>query len=221
MKTHSTNMLGACRAAMSWRTSGTNRALSEDNLLWAPLCINKGNDASRIPFIYRQPLDWTRYTAAILNSVISTENPDDAFPDLMPSEEEYLRAQLMEQFSKGVAKRFQIVSSNTPNAVRIRLSLVEAKSNIPVLSTLFRLDPLGGPINLYRAWRGDEGVLLGSITYWVEVHDALTGNLLLAYVGRGFPHPFDIMASLGKLTAAERGTARAPQDFLRIIEHKG
>lgn len=218
MNIHSTNMLGACHAAMALTHSAATKALATGNDLWSPLRINRGEDAARVPFIYRAAVDWSRYTSAIVNPVVPDDDPYGAFADIRPSEEDLLRTQLLEQFRNDIAPRFTISNATTQQAIRIRVSLVGAKPNIPFLSTLSRLDPVGGWINLYQACRGGEGIWLGSITYWVEVQDACTGQLLLAYVGKGFPHPLDIAASVGRLAAAKIGTARVAKDFMRLIE---
>lgn len=81
-----------------------------------------------------------------------------------------------------------------------------------------RFDPLSFGFNLYQAYCGADGLMVGSITYWVEVQNASTGELLLAFVGRGFPNPLNIMASVGRLTAARYGIDQAPENLDRLFK---
>lgn len=211
-------MLSACHAAFALTRSSATRALAADNQLWSPLKINKGINASKIPFIYRQLVDWQGYSRAILSPVIPEIGVHCEFASIWPSEEETLRAYLDDKLRSHISKKFQIAETVTENAIRIKYSLTGSKPNIPILSTIARLDPLTSLFNIYQACRGAEGTLLGSITYWIEVQDASTGKLLLAFVGRGYPNPLNLSASFGRLTAAKYGIESASRNLMRFFE---
>ncbi|POP83763.1 hypothetical protein BKM77_15230 [Pseudomonas syringae] len=218
MKIQFGNMLSAFHAATALARSRATGAIALDDVLWNPLKINKGIDACRVPFIYHKKVSWTDYKYAILTSVTPQEELSGCSISVSAAEHETLQRELYCAFKCSISQKFDIIEFPRPDTIKIRFSLTSVKANIPVLSTMARFEPLSFGFNLYQAYCGADGLMVGSITYWVEVQNASTGELLLAFVGRGFPNPLNIIASVGRLTAARYGIDQAPENLDRLFK---
>jgi hypothetical protein len=113
----------------------------------------------------------------------------------------YMHGQLTEK----LVSRFSRVSDPSPGTLRLKVTLTGATTNTPVISTFSHLDLAGNLYNGVQAVRGRQGMISGSVTYAVEIHDASTNRLLSAFVAKQYPGAMNIVSSFGSLAAAKTG----------------
>ena len=66
--------------------------------------------------------------------------------------------------------------------------------------------------------RDGEGSLTGSVVYAVEIFDAATSRLLSAFVTKQYPSPYDVKASVERLTAAEAGIDKGAEALMAQLQ---
>ncbi|MBI2254599.1 MAG: DUF3313 domain-containing protein [Proteobacteria bacterium] len=175
---------------------------------------NTGDDSAKMPYRYAAPVDWRGYTKAMLDPVEIYRGPDQQFGDLKEQDKEALAQYMQVQFSSRLATRFTPVTNSGLGTIRIHLTLTGAETNVPVLSTFTRFDLAGSIYNGVQAVRGGEGMMTGSVSYMVEIFDALTGQLLHAYVTKQYPGAYNLSATMGSLAAAEVGIEKGADTLL-------
>src|SRR5262249_61135508 len=73
--------------------------------------------------------------------------------------------------------------------------------------------PGGVEVNGKKTFRGLHGTACGAATYAIEIADAATDRLLMAYIANESAAPLDVTASLGYLDAARAGVRRGARDL--------
>jgi Protein of unknown function (DUF3313) len=169
------------------------------------LAPNKQDDADRVPYAYSTQVNWRSYSRAIVEPVALYRGADNQFDDLSEEDRAALAQQMHTKFAEKLASQFQITDRPGPNTLRVKLTLTGAATNTPVLSTFTRFDLTGGLYNGVQAIRGGEGMMSGSVSYAVEIYDATTDRLLDAFVAKQYPGAYNVVATLGSLSAAETG----------------
>ncbi|MYZ43576.1 DUF3313 domain-containing protein [Schauerella aestuarii] len=176
------------------------------------------DDATRMPYIYSPQIDWRAYTAAIVEPVAIYGGADHQFGDLPTADKEALADYMRKTFSNTLAGRFSIVDRAAAKTLRIKLTLTGAETNTAVVSTFTRFDLVGMPYNIVQSARGKEGMFMGSVSYSIEIYDAVTQELLKAYVTRQYPNAMNVGATFGSLGAAKTGIERGADDLLAQLE---
>lgn len=179
----------------------------------AMLAPNSGANAARIPFAYGGNADWTSYTGAMVEPVVIYGGADNQFGDMSEADRKALADYMYARFTQQLATRFARTAQPAPNTLRIRLTLTGAVKNTPVLGTFSRIDVAGLVYNGIQTARDGEGSFTGAVMYAVEIYDARTNRLLSAFVGKQFPKPSDIGASMGDLAAAKAGIDKGAADL--------
>lgn len=182
------------------------------------LAPNPSDSSGRIPFRYATSVDWRAYNKVILDPVVIYRGPDQQFGELSGTDKTTLANYMRTRFTKELGGRFTLTSQRGPNTLRVRLTLTGAVENTPVLGTLSRFDVAGLVYNGVQTARDGEGSLTGSIVYAVEIFDAATSRLLSAFVTKQYPNPYDVKASVGRLTAAEAGIDKGAEALLAQLQ---
>jgi hypothetical protein len=175
------------------------------------LVPNKQDDAARIPYRYSTPVDWRTYNRAIIEPVVVYQGHDAQFDNMSAKDKAELASYMQSQFTEKLRSRFTIATDPAPGTLRVRLTLTGAVTNTPVISTVSHLDLAGNLYNGVQAVRGGEGMISGSVTYAVEIHDAPTNRLLSAFVSKQYPGSMNIVASFGSLAAAKTGIEKGAE----------
>jgi hypothetical protein len=175
------------------------------------LVPNRQDDAARIPYRYSTPVDWRTYNRAIIEPVVVYQGHDAQFDDMSAKDKAELASYMQSQFTEKLRSRFTIATDPAPGTLRVRLTLTGAVTNTPVISTVSHLDLAGNLYNGVQAVRGGEGMISGSVTYAVEIHDAPTNRLLSAFVSKQYPGSMNIVASFGSLAAAKTGIEKGAE----------
>lgn len=182
------------------------------------LRANRDTEAGRLPFAYSTHPDWRAYSKVLIEPAAVYQGVDNQLDDLTPEDRVELAGYLQEQFSAALARRFRLTGTPGHATLRIRLTLTGAATNSAVISTFARLDLAGGLYNGIQAVRGHEGMMMGSVSYAVEIYDAGTDRLLEAFVAKQYPGAYDIGATFGSLAAARTGIDKGAEALAEHFE---
>ncbi len=181
----------------------------------SPYLTPDPDDASdRTPYRYAARVNWNGYRKLVLDNVSIYKGTDHQFADISEGEKTELATYMQARFAEKLGTRFQITDSPAPDTLRVALTLTGAEKTTPVLGTVSRFDLLGGVYNGVQSFRDREGTFTGSVIYAVEVYDAQTSRLLMAYISRQYPNPMNIGASIGALEAAKTGIEKGAEDIV-------
>jgi hypothetical protein len=169
------------------------------------LAPNPSDTSGRIPYRYSTTVDWRSYNKVIIEPIVIYRGADQQFGDMTEEDKASLARTMQARFAEKLGSRFALANQRGPNTLRVRLTLTGAVKTTPVLGTLSRIDVGGLVYNGVQAARDGEGSMTGSVIYAVEIFDAANSRLLGAFVSKQYPAPYNIKASVGRLTAAEEG----------------
>lgn len=179
---------------------------------------NTASDEGRIPYKYAAPVDWKKYNKINIQPVVIYQGHDGQFNDMDMADRLRLANYMQQKFSEVLGKRFENSTQPSGSALRLTLTLTGADTTPQVVGTVTKFDLAGGPYNIVQSIRGGRGMLSGYVNYAVEVHDASTNALLLAYVGEQYPNAMNVGASVGSLSAAETGIDKAADELLNMLQ---
>lgn len=183
----------------------------------AQLKPNTEDKSGRTPYRYKVPTDWKQYDKIIVEPVVLYRGADNHFVKMSETDKAALAGYMQSQFTETLKQRFAIVTMPAPGTLRLRLTLTGGRTTAPVLGPLSHIDVAGGAYNTVQAVRGKEGSMTGSTSYAVEVYDAMSNHLLLAYVSKQYPNAMNIGASFGSMAAARVGVRKGAEDLLAQI----
>ncbi len=185
------------------------------------MTANPTEDSDRIPFRYVVPVNWSKYRSITVDPVEIYSGSDAQFNDLSQDDRRRLADYMHKKFSEGLATKFTVgaPAGNSP-ALRLRLTLTGADTTPQVIGTFTKFDLAGGPYNIVQSVRGGRGLMSGYVNYAVEVKDAATNQLLLAYVAEQYPNAMNVGATFGSLSAAETGIDKGADQLLDKLQQK-
>ncbi|SMQ93577.1 DUF3313 domain-containing protein [Xanthomonas fragariae] len=178
----------------------------------------EGSRGDRMPYAYHGDVDWTRYRAALVESVSIYRGPDAQFEDVPEHDKRMLAEYMQQEFGNAIAQRWERTTSADRDTLRVRITLTGAKPSKRVLGTIMKVDIGGGSYNAVQAARGKEGAFSGSVSYAVEIYDAPSNRLLAAYVEKQYPSAMNIKASLGAYDAAKAGIRKGAEQLVEGLE---
>lgn len=174
----------------------------------------EATDSDTRPYAYSEATRWGNYSAIIIEPITVYTGSDNQFGSLSESDKRELAAAMDSEFRQSLGARFQVTDMARPGTLRLRLTLTGAKGNTAVVSTVTRFDLVGLPYNAVQSFRGKEGIFMGSVNYSVAVYDAMTGQLLKAYLAKQYPNAMNVGATFGSLSAAKTGLEKGAQELL-------
>lgn len=178
---------------------------------------NPRDDTGRVPYSYETAVAWRTYTKVIIHPVKVYRGPDHQFGDLTEADKASLASYMQAEFTKKLLRQFALSNQSGPNTLLVKLTLTGATTSTPVLSTLSRFDIAGGIYNGVQAMRSREGALTGSVMYAVEIHDAMSGQLLKAYITKQYPSVYNLAATMGSLSAARAGIENGADELVAYV----
>lgn len=202
--------LAGCAGTQPARYAGIDSA--------SQLQPNTGDESDRIPFRYAAPVDWKKYSHVIIDPVTVYQGSDNQFGDMDQEDRQALAKYMQDRFSESLRTRFTEATTPTPGAIRVKLTLTGAETTTQVVGTVTKFDLAGGPYNIVQSIRGKEGMLSGSVSYAVEIHDAASNQLLNAYVAKQYPNAMNIGATFGSLSAAEVGLDKGADELVEMLK---
>jgi hypothetical protein len=166
--------------------------------------LKPGPDAEK-PLQYRGEADLRAYHAVIVEPVTLYDGTDASSGADSQEDRQALADYMRQTFRNTLSRRLALAEQPGPGVLRLRLTLTGFETNVPVLSTVSHLMPVGLVVNTGLEGAGRNGTFFGSISYAAEISDSESGALLYAYVTRQTPDALDVTASLGSLAAARTG----------------
>lgn len=160
---------------------------------------------SRVPYRYDAQVNWSSYQKIMLEPVTVYQGVDNQFGSMRDEDKSALASYMQGKFAEKLGTRFALVNEAGPGTLQIRLTLTGAKTTTAFLGTFTKFDIGGGLYNSVQAIRGKEGAMNGSVIYSVEIYDALSRQLLSAYITKQYPNAMNVGASFGALKAARVG----------------
>jgi Protein of unknown function (DUF3313) len=158
---------------------------------------------------YKNPHDHlATYTALMVDPVTIYRGPDSQFGSVKEPARNTIAQYMERQFAEALGKQFKITDSPSPGRLRLHLTLTGIETSTPVVSTLSHIAPVGLLVNSGLEASGNKGTFFGSVSYAVELYDAVTGELLYASISKETAHALDVTASFGSLDAAKAGVRR-------------
>lgn len=182
------------------------------------LTPNPSEDSDRIPFKYASPVNWKKYDSINIAPVTIYQGSDGQFNDVERSDRQQLADYMQKKFSEVLGKKFKVVSSPAPGTLNLKLTLTGADTTPQVIGTFTKFDLAGGPYNIVQSVRGGRGLMSGYVNYAVEIHDAATNELLLAYIAEQYPNAMNVGATFGALSAAETGIDKGADQLLEKLQ---
>lgn len=178
------------------------------------LTTNTADQTGRLPYVYAQPVDWSRYTSAVIAPVSIYRGADNQFGSMSEEDKQDLARYMQQRFDTALRSRFPAPGGPREKTLEIRLTLTGAAENTAVLATFTRFDIGGGLYNAVQNVRDREALIGGSINYAVEIYDAADRKLLKAFITKQYPKPWNIGASIGALSASKAGIDKGAQALL-------
>lgn len=183
------------------------------------LVRNTQGDAKHVPYRYSTTVDWRAYKKLIIDPVVIYQGSGQQFGAMSDADKSTLAGYMSKQFSDTLRRRFAMVTSPSPDTLRLRLTLTGATKTTPVVGTFTRLDLGGNIYNGVQSVVGGRGAFTGEAIYAVEIYDAQTNRLLEAYVSEAYPRPYNIKATFGALTAAQVGIKKGADALLARLSN--
>lgn len=205
-----TILLAGCSGSEPLRYSGLRSA--------AQLTPNTGDNAARIPYRYSKAVDWSKYSSVMVDPVTIYSGPDSQFDDMPQSDKQALATYMQQKFQQALQPRFHQVNTPAADTLRLKLTLTGADTTPQVVGTVTKFDLAGGPYNIVQSIRGGQGMMSGYVNYAVELYDATTDQLLLAYVAKQYPNAMNISATIGSLSAAEVGIDKGADELADMLK---
>ncbi|WP_337013410.1 DUF3313 domain-containing protein [Pantoea sp. AS142] len=179
---------------------------------------NTAEDSDRIPFRYAAPVNWSQYRSITIDPVEIYSGSDAQFNDLSQEDRRNLADYMKKTFANVLSEKFTVNTSagNAPS-LRLKLTLTGADTTPQVVGTFTKFDLAGGPYNIVQSVRGGRGLMSGYVNYAVEIQDAASGELLLAYVAEQYPNAMNVGATFGSMSAAETGVDKGAEQLLEKL----
>ncbi|ADO08095.1 hypothetical protein Pvag_pPag20105 (plasmid) [Pantoea vagans C9-1] len=183
---------------------------------------NTADDSDRVPFRYATPVDWSKYRSITIDPVEIYGGSDAQFNDLSQEDRLNLADYMQKKFADVLREKFTVnTSAWSAPSLRLKLTLTGADTTPQVVGTFTKFDLAGGPYNIVQSVRGGRGLMSGYVNYAVEVKDAATDELLLAYVAEQYPNAMNVGATFGSMSAAETGVDKGAEQLLeKLIQGK-
>ncbi|WP_058973866.1 DUF3313 domain-containing protein [Type-D symbiont of Plautia stali] len=179
---------------------------------------NTADDSDRIPFRYAAPVDWSKYRSITIDPVEIYGGSDAQFNELSQEDRRNLADYMQKKFADVLAEKFTVnTHAGSAPGLRLKLTLTGADTTPQVVGTVTKFDLAGGPYNIVQSVRGGRGLMSGYVNYAVEVKDAATGELLLAYVAEQYPDAMNVGATFGSMSAAETGVDKGAEQLLEKL----
>ncbi|RKP51742.1 DUF3313 domain-containing protein [Pararobbsia silviterrae] len=172
-------------------------------------------DASRIPLRELTPIDWFKYDRLVIDPVEVYGGADSQFVGIDERGRRQLATYMRRRFATTLARRFELTSKcDDSSCLQLRLILAGAENSARIASALAWIDVAGGGYNGLQALNGGQAAFSGSVSYAVELYDASTNRLLVAYVAEQYPSPFNVRAVFDHLGAPKAGIDKAAEALL-------
>jgi hypothetical protein len=154
----------------------------------------------------------------MVDPVTIYSGPDSQFDDMPQSDKQTLATYMQQKFQQALQPRFHQANAPAADTLRLKLTLTGADTTPQVVGTVTKFDLAGGPYNIVQSIRGGQGMMSGYVNYAVELYDAKSDQLLLAYVAKQYPNAMNVSATIGSLSAAEVGIDNGADELAEMLK---
>lgn len=179
-------------------------------------------DDAHTPYSYVNPaVVWSHYSRYMLDPTSVYSSSDAQFGKISANEKSMLATYMHDQFQAKLGQKFDFTQFPEPGTLRIRLTLTGAETSTPVLSPMTKIIPVGAVVNTTMWALGKQAAFTGSVTYAVEIYDAMTGTLLDAFIAKQYPAAMNVPASFTSLGATKTGIRIGAKRLTETLTNKG
>lgn len=176
------------------------------------------DDSDRIPFQYVTLVDWSKYRSINTDPVGLYGGSNAQFNNLSQEERRNQADYMQKKFADMLREKFNVnASAGIAPYLRLKLTLNGADTMLQVVGTFTKFDLAGGSYNIVQFVQGGRGLMSGYVNYAVEVKDAVTGELLLAYVAEQYPDAMNVGATFGSMCSTETGLDKGAEQLLEKL----
>lgn len=146
-----------------------------------------------------------RYSRFMLAPAAVHRGPGSAFGDLSDAQVDEIARMLVEESRLALGRRFPVASEPGPETARIRFTLLAVGSTMPLGHALDPETAIGAGVAMIGMPPDrPAGSSTATLTYAVEMRDALSNELLWAAVRSAAPGPFDTASATDTLDSARQ-----------------
>lgn len=175
--------------------------------------------AGRGAMVYRSAtFDPKRYNRFILEPVTVYQSAEKPFS---ADELSYLQglAQFAQaEFVRVIGARYPIVTQPAADVIRVKLQIAGTEDNVPVVSTVSHVLPVGLAANLIQSARGAPGSFTGSVTLGGELTDSVSNQTMMVFIQRRYPDALDIGSTLTTQEAHRSAITQAIEAYRKRID---
>ena len=141
---------------------------------------------------------FTKYRTVIVEPTEVYRGPDAQFDGVNPADRAQYATTITNELRQEMAKSFPAPATPQADTLRVKVTILGATKTKGGIATATRVTPMGFGLSAVKSALGKGGSFTGSLLYAVEVHDARTGELLIAAVRRRTPDPLDVPATISQ-----------------------
>ena len=175
--------------------------------------------AGRGAMVYRSAtFDPKRYNRFILEPVTVYQSAEKPF---RADELTYLQglAQFAQaEFVRVIGARYPIVTQPGPDVIKVKLQIAGTEDNVPVVSTVSHVLPVGLAANLIQSARGAPGSFTGSVTLGGELTDSVSNQSMMVFIQRRYPDALDIGSTFTSEEAHHSAITQAIEAYRKSID---
>lgn len=112
-----------------------------------------------------------------------------------------------------VLQSYGIVDKPAAGVLRIKFTLVDMQLTKPLLAAVTHLAPAGFAMNLGKGAAGAKGSFMGSVIYSGELRDALSGDLVAAFLTTQAPNAMDFTTMVTPTDAVRKAITESAEKF--------
>lgn len=148
---------------------------------------------------YVQPREvFTKYRTVIVDPTAVYQGPDAQFDGIDNADRYKAASVITTALQQELVKSFPSPVRPQADTLRLKVTILGATKTKGGIATATRVTPMGFGLSAIKSALGKPGTFTGSVLFAVELHDARTGELLLAAVRRRTPDPLDVPATISQ-----------------------
>lgn len=163
-----------------------------------------------------QNIDHKKYTKLLLEPVVIYDKEDHDFGEIDQADRQMMADFVRDEFITAFKdSKFPLVNSSSPEAVKVKFTLVGLTRSVPVAQGVnYALFPYGTGIQLLKGALGKPGTFMGNAVLAAEFNDSLNDELVAALVTKLTASAINFKAAFdGKYGAAKSGIT----DFMQAV----
>lgn len=178
----------------------------------------QGEAAGAPAMVYRAPnADLTKYTKFWFPPTQIYSGPDASFDGASEQDKQKIADYMHAEFVKVIGEKYAVVNAPGPGVAKVQLTLGGLKNNVPVVSPVAHLAPVGLAVNLVKQVADKPAIATGYVTIAVQVSDSQSNETLVSVIQNRAPDAMDIPASFSSTDAQEAAIDQAANAMLKRI----